>query len=285
MNNSRYDLSTNPCTKLTFIHSNCQSAMNKGSEISGMVDEQEPHFLALTEFGAGTTVNDGELGIEGYSLYRGNHSSGNGGLGKGVAVYVADTLNHSACPRFEERGFDCSCWVTVKLSNNKTLLVGVVYRSPNSSAENNDKLLAMLREAATVRVDYLTICGDFNVPRINWNTNQCLDTDGSFSQAFLEVIEETNMFQHATGPTRFRGDQRSCLDLVFTNEKDMVDGVGELPPIRKSDHACQKWKMTVSEVIFRNTSVLRRNFKRANWANIKRACRNSQSNQETLLMT
>ena len=76
--------------------------MNKGSEISGMVDEQKPHFLALTEFGAGTTVNDGELGIEGYSLYRGNHSSGNGGLGKGVAVYVADTLNHSACPRFEE---------------------------------------------------------------------------------------------------------------------------------------------------------------------------------------
>ena len=132
--------------------------MNKGSEITALVDEQKPHILALTEFGAGGTVMDGELGIEGYSLYRGDHSSGGGGLGKGVAVYVAETLNHSAYPNFDEIGFDCSTWITVKLSNNKTLLVGVVYRSPNSVDENNKRLLAMMRLAGTVRCDYLTVC-------------------------------------------------------------------------------------------------------------------------------
>ena len=65
--------------------------MNKQSEISGLIDSQNPHILALTEFGAASDVNDGELGIEGYSLYRGNHSSGGGGLGKGVALYVKKT--------------------------------------------------------------------------------------------------------------------------------------------------------------------------------------------------
>ena len=243
--------------------------MNKGSEISGLIDEQKPHVLALTEFGAGSTVTDGELGIDSYTLYRGDHFSGSGGLGKGVAVYMNNSLNHSACPRFKDEGFDCSCWVTVKLSNNKTLLIGVVYRSPNSCNDNNERLLAMLRRAATVRCDYLTICGDFNLPKINWNEKQCLDSDGSYSQAFLEVIEEMDLFQHATEPTRFRGVQQSCLDLVFSNEEDMIDEVGELPPIGKSDHVCQRWELKVSEVIFRNTAILRRNFKRANWDAIR----------------
>ena len=49
----------------------------------------------------------------------------------------------------------------------------------------------------------------------------------------------------------------------------MVDEVGELPPIGKSDHVCQKWELTVEDVSFRNTAVLWRNFKKANWEGIK----------------
>ena len=212
--------------------------MNKGSKISTLIDEQKPHVLALTEFGAATTDTDGELSIDGYTLYRGDHSSGGGGLGKGVAVYVSDALNHSACPTFEDAGFDCSSWLTIKLANNKTLLIGVVYRSPNLSEENNEKL---------------TLCGDYNLPWIDWSANQCLDSEGSYGQAFLETIEDLHLFQHATNPTRFRGEQQSCLDLIFTNERDMVEEVGDLPPIGKSDHVCQKWEVIIGEVIFRNT--------------------------------
>ena len=248
--------------------------MNKGSEISALVDEQKPHVLALTEFGAGSDVKDGELGIDGYTLYRGNHSSGRGGLGKGAAIYVADTLNHSACPKFDNLGFDCAAWITVKLSNRKTLLVGVVYRSPNSAGENNEKLLTMLRLAATIRCDYLTICGDFNLPRIDWNTIQCLDSKGAFSHEFLNTIEDLSLSQHATKPTRIRGEQRSCLNIIFTDEENMVEEVEELPPIGKSDHVCQKWQLIVDEVVFRNTAVLRRNFRRANWDKIKDDLRN-----------
>ena len=254
--------------------------MNKASEISALIDEQKPHVLALTEFGAGNEVTDGELGIYGYTLYRGTHSSGNGGLGKGVGVYVSNTLNHSSCPKFEDVGFDCSTWFSVKLSNNKNLLVGVVYRSPNSSDDNNDKLLTILRRAAVMRYDYLMLCGDYNLPRIDWNLNQCLDSEGSYSQAFLDVFEDLNLYQHAADPTRFRGDQKSCLDLIFTNEENMVEEIDELPPIGKSDHVCQKWDLIVEEVIFRNTTVLRRNFRRADWNSIRNDIRSFRVKQD-----
>ena len=255
--------------KLSVIHSNCQSAMNKRSEVSGLIDSQNPDILALTEFGAANTVNDGELGIEGYSLYRGDHSSGGGGLGRGVALYVKNELNHSPCPMFDSLEFDCCSWCTIKLSDGKKLLVGVVYRSPNSSEENNKKMLDILRIASASNFDYQMVCGDFNIPKIDWNINQCLDTETSYTAEFLEVVEETSWFQHSKSNTRFRGAQSSCLDLVFPNEESMIEEMTELPPLGKSDHACQKWDLTVKEVMFKNTNIRRHNYKRANWIGVK----------------
>ena len=196
--------------------------MNKRSEISGLIDSQDPHILALTEFGAATDVSDGELGIDGYSLYRGNHSSGTGGLGKGVGLYVKDTLNHSACPAFDKVAFDCSAWCSVLLNDGKRLLIGAIYRSPNSPEENNKRMIDILRISTATNVDYLMVCGDFNFPKINWDGNQCLDTATSFTAEFLDAIEQFNWCQHCKNHTRFRGMQKSCLNLVFTNEEDMI---------------------------------------------------------------
>ena len=33
-------------------------------------------------------------------------SDGKGGLGRGVALYMQDTLNHSACPKMDGESFD-----------------------------------------------------------------------------------------------------------------------------------------------------------------------------------
>ena len=268
---SRYNRISTPNNsgKLSIIHTNCQLAMNKRSKISGLVDSETPDILAITEFGAAADVSDGELGISGYSIYRGNHSSREGGLGKGVALYIRNSLNHSACPNLDIVKFDCATWSTILLSDGKRLLVGVIYRSPNSPDINNDKLLTILKLAATTNSDYIMVCGDFNLPKISWSTSQCLEADTSFSAQFLDVIETLNWSQHAKANTRYRGSQSSCLDLIFTNEEGMVEEVSELPPIGKSDHVCQKWDVVVKEALYKNTSVLRPNFKRADWKKIK----------------
>ena len=260
--------------------------MNKRSEIRDLVDVEKPHILALTEFGASDAVGDAELGIEGYTLYRGNHSDGSGGPGKGVALYISDSLNHSASPAMDELAFDCSAWSYIKLAENKTLLFGVVYRSPNSTEANNRNLLQLLQVAAAANCKYLTVCGDYNLPSIDWSVYQSLESENAFSSEFVQVMEELSLFQHAKEPTRFRGTQNSCLDLIFTNEECMINEVQELPPLGKSDHICQKWDLVVSEVLFRNTSIARFNFKRAKWADIRseiREYRTESQDQPSLM--
>ena len=233
------------------------------------MQEKKPHVLALTEFGASSAVMDSELGMNGYSLYRGNHSDGKGGLGKGAALYISNSLNHSACPLFDEVLFDCSAWSIIKLARNKSLLVGVIYRSPNSTDQNNHTLLEIMKKASRSNHTHLMICGDFNLPLIEWNNLCSIDLENSFTTAFVEAMEEWNLYQHAENSTRFRNSQHSCLDLIFTNEKDMIETVSELPPLGKSDHVCQEWKLITEGVSFRNENAKRLNFKKAHWDCIK----------------
>ena len=179
--------------------------------------------------------------------------------------------------------FDCSAWsidCIVKLAHNKSLLIGVVYRSPNSTDENNRSLLNLLQVASTNNCDYLNICSDFNLPLIAWSVFRSLESENSFSAEFIDVVEGLAWCQHAGHPTQFRGSQNSCLDLIFTNEVNMVDKARELPPLGKSDYICQHWSITVSETLFKNTSVMRPNFKRAKWADLKRDLRNYRNASE-----
>lgn len=152
----------------------------------------------------------------------------------------------------------------VLLKDGKRVLVGAVYRSPNSPEENYRKMLDILRIFSCTNADYLLVCGDFNLPKIDGMGKQCLDSDTSFTAEFLETVEHLNWYQHSRNHTRFRGVQKSCLDLIFTNEEDMIGEVLELPPIGKSDQVCQKWELVAKEAIFKNMTVRRPNFKLAN---------------------
>ena len=128
----------------------------------------------------------------------------------------------------------------------------------------------MSRAAASANCQYLSICGDFNLPLVDWSINSTLESETAYSSEFVRcAVEELSLFQHVNLNTRFRGEQSSCLDPIFMNEEGMVNEIRELPPIGKSDHICKEWEVIIREPMFRNTSVLRPNFKRAKWADLK----------------
>ena len=53
---------------------------------------------------------------------------------------------------------------------------------------------------------------------------------------FLETIKDNFLHHHVTQPTRFRGEEKSTLDLIFTKEEDDVRNIEVMQPVGNSDH-------------------------------------------------
>ena len=67
----------------------------------------------------------------------------------------------------------------------------------------------------------------------------CLTSSSSHVQSFIDTVLDLFMFQHITEPTRFRGDATPyLLELVFTNNENMVYNLKYLPGLGNSDHLC-----------------------------------------------
>ena len=133
--------------------------------------------------------------------------------------------------------FHESVWCSCMLDNNDKLLIGNIYRSPNSSTENNENPTTLLNSAIQAGYSHLLITGDFNDKDFDWSIMESTVNIEHDASIFLEVIRDLYLTQHVTQPTRFRDNQNdSCLDLIFTNEELMTDSLEYLPSLGASDH-------------------------------------------------
>ncbi|VDI09133.1 Hypothetical predicted protein [Mytilus galloprovincialis] len=81
--------------------------------------------------------------------------------------------------------------------------------------------------------------GDFNYPEIKWVDNEVSSGINTDPFKFYECMQNNFLFQHICTPTRFRtGQNANLLDLVFTNEENMIakDSIQMDSPVGKSDH-------------------------------------------------
>ena len=215
-------------------YTNCLSLFNKLSELRQHVHDICPHVVALTETWLTPSVSDGEVSLVNFNLYRTDSCRSHVG---GVAVYLHNSLPPaSLCSDFPlVPGFD-TIWLIIPLRQPDSLMLGVVYRSPSTSEQDNTSFICNLEGFIRTHVtSHLLIMGDFNAPKIDWPRE--VATDNSFSCALLNLTQQMSWAQHVDFPTRSRpGQTPSLLDLVITNESHFVDAVEDLPPLGKSDH-------------------------------------------------
>ena len=110
--------------------------------------------------------------------------------------------------------------------------------------ENNDKLNQSLRTVTENR-SHVLITGDFNQPEIDWENG--LSPHGTQHRAsiFMETIRDTFLTQHVMDPTHYRCEQTpNVLDLIFSNEEDMVNDIKHEAPLGKSHHQVLKFVFT-----------------------------------------
>ena len=154
---------------------------------------------------------------------------------RGLLIYSRKELDVQEVSDFN--GFTEQLWVRVTLKNNSFALVGNIYRSPSSGKESIAQVVELLQAVGSTNPPYLVVCGDFNMPGIDWENERIFDGSPGSVQ-FLEGVQESGLFQHVRDPTRCRvGQVSNVLDLVFTNEENMVTNLEVLPyGLGLSDH-------------------------------------------------
>ena len=161
-------------------------------------------------------------------------------------------------------------WVKIELFNQCYLLVGTIYGSPSTDPNVSiSRLCDVLREVMESNPSYLLIAGDFNLPGIDWGDENF--SGNSYEQEFYDTVQECVLFQHVNQSTRFRpGSSPHLLDLVLTNEENIVQSIKYSSGLGLSDHLCLIISFSCSPVTINHSSdEPSYNFKRGDYTKLK----------------
>ena len=220
-------------------------------EFKDFVGIKKPQIISITETWGKEWIPDGIFTLQGYTMYRSDRKEKRGG---GTILYIKENIDQRACRPLNEPGFESSAWCWIVEKSGKKILVGSVYRSPNSTKTNNRLLLDKIIQAYEIAGDNrLLILGDLNVPDIDWIEKDLFIDAKDIDVQVLSVVNDCFLFQHVKEHTRFRKDQSSLLDLIITKEENDVRNIEVLQPLGKSDHGivmgefvCE-WKSKIAQ--------------------------------------
>ena len=101
-----------------------------------------------------------------------------------------------------ESQFQESVWWSIKLRNRDSLLIGWLYRSPNSSDDNFNNMLQIFNQVKTEIFSHKLLMGDFNLREINWSDMTTTVNEQHKANLFAEAVRDSFLTQHAAEPTR-----------------------------------------------------------------------------------
>lgn len=163
---------------------------------------------------------------------------------RGSVIFVKDGIDVTIHKQLNNLSPKEAVWCEINITNNKKVLVGLVYRSPNSTENNNLLLNDLIKQIGNYPFAYKVIMGDFNYRTINWTNWISEAPPGHISHELIECIRDSFLHQHVQNDTRFRGSVRpSNLDLVFSNDELLIEDLLFLSPIGKSDHLTLTFKL------------------------------------------
>ena len=207
---------------------NFQSVKNKKVELAQVASTYNPEVILGTETWLNNEIQSSEIFPQNYTAFRRDRKDGFGGV-------VIVTRNDLICEEIVNVNINTeSIYCKIELQGNKSVVVGVVYRPPNS---NTDYMRMVCEEMEEIRRKHrnavLWIGGDFNLPDINWST---LDIQGiananAINQSFIDMTSNIGLEQQVNFPTR----GEAILDLFLTNRPSLVEKCASLPSLGDHD--------------------------------------------------
>ena len=178
-----------------------------------------------------TSSNQYNLNIPGYNMSRAAHPSGN--RRGGVFIFYKESLPIKMLNIDYLQ--ECICF-DLKIGSKLCTIVSL-YRSPSQSADEFDNSLNKLNltmESIIQKNPFLTVViGDFNAKSSEWwiddkTTQEGIKIENLLSQFSLsQVINER---------THISQNFNSCIDLLFTNQQNLITDSGIHPSLHSNCH-------------------------------------------------
>ena len=186
-------------------------------ELKQVIKDNDVKIVAVTE-SWGQEWKEVTLEIEGFIMYKKHRTDGR--RGGGCVLYVSQDLKSHSCRELENEQGDDAIWCWVSMANKAKILVGCMYRSPSSSNGNNTNLMnQIIRASEVASQNRILLMGDFNIKEINWAEDDPVGDINTLQSRFYECTKDSYLYQHVYAPTRFRNDQESILNLIFTKKR------------------------------------------------------------------
>lgn len=208
-------------------------------QFEAWVHDTNPDIIGVTESWSTSAVLDSELALGGYDLFRKDRPVDR--EGGGVLLYVKNELH--AIQHMPAADFPEQVWSYFLDTNNVKCYIGVCYRTPTAdiySSQNHDLLQDVIRELGSTKKHFM-LMGDCNYRFLSWPPYEDNNDISRAAGEFCECLDDNFFTQHVTIPTR----NDAILDLVITDEPDMIYDLIDLGPFPGSDHNALSWKLQV----------------------------------------
>ena len=244
------DVETNPGPEILDFccwNLNCISAYGflRVSLIEAYNSVHNHDFIGIVETHLDSTVEEERLSLDGYSFTKANHPQ-NVKRG-GVGLYIKDSLpskNRSDLVTLPE-------YIVYEIQlNRKKYFFAVVYRRPSHNQNEFDNFTInfelMLSKMHAENPYCIIITGDFNCRSTQWWENDIENNEGKL---FEPLTSDLGLHQLISEPTHLMGSSRSCIDLIFTDQPNLVLESGVHPSLHEQcHHQIVYGKLSVSNI-------------------------------------
>ena len=120
---------------------------------------------------------------------------------------------------------------------NQTGYLVVTYRPPNQNNNEFNKFLTnferLLNHVKQLRSSFLVPLGDFNARSKSWY----LDDITTYKGSKIDSLTTTHgLYQLISQPTHLLPTSSTCIDLIFTDQPNLVVNSGAHPSLHKNCH-------------------------------------------------
>ena len=218
-------------SKLKILYANADQLNNKKIELETIIRQKDIDVALICE----SLPKKQLASLPSVPVIMEGYDSLEDSTGRGILILYKEHLELSVIRAITDV---YSPALYLKVTNSSTILhLGIVYRSPNISKADDMKLNKQLK-LASKKLKNLIIYGDFNHPEIDWKSMNSSKGEDHQATEFLHVVQDCKLDQLVTEFTHLKPNCKpSLIDLILTNNKDLINTPAMLPPLGKSHHA------------------------------------------------